>query len=163
LPKKNANNGKPFFLSILSINQKKKRSIYTMGKTRAEKIDSIKEEITQLENRRKQLIQQEKAQERKDRTKRLCKRAGLLESLLPDTVPLIDELFKIFLEKTINTDHSRRILDGLTAQTAAKPAPPSAGSAARANTPPAQKPAKSEQGEDTDEGEERGNGARVNG
>ena len=52
-----------------------------MAKTKAEKITSIEEEIRQLENRRRQLVQEQKAQERKDRTKRLCRRMGLFESL----------------------------------------------------------------------------------
>ena len=92
-----------------------------MAKTQTEKIADIKLQITQLENQKKQLIQQQKEQERKDRTKRLCKRMGLFESILPDTIPLTDEQFKIFLEKTIATEHSRRILDGLTKQNAATP------------------------------------------
>ena len=89
-----------------------------MAKTKAEKITSIEEEIRQLENRRRQLVQEQKAQERKDRTKRLCRRMGLFESLVPDTIPLTEEQFKTFLEKTVMTDHARRILDGLTAQNA---------------------------------------------
>ena len=43
---------------------------------------------------------------------------GLFESLVPDTIPLTEEQFKTFLEKTVMTDHARRILDELTAQTA---------------------------------------------
>lgn len=93
-----------------------------MAKTKAEKITSIEEEIRQLENKRRQLIQEQKAQERKDRTKRLCRRMGLFESMLPDTIPLTDSQFQIFLEQTVATEHSRRILDGLTAQNAAPPA-----------------------------------------
>ena len=94
-----------------------------MAKTKTEKITSIEEEIRQLENKRRQLVQEQKAQERKDRTKRLCRRMGLFESMLPDTIPLTDEQFQIFLEKTVTTEHSRRILDGLTAQNAtAEPA-----------------------------------------
>ena len=77
-----------------------------------------KQEIRQLENKRRQLIQEQKAQERKDRTKRLCRRMGFFESMLPDTIPLTDGQFQIFLEQTIVTDHSRRILDGLTARNA---------------------------------------------
>ena len=57
-----------------------------MAKSRLEKIESIKTEIAQLENQRKRLLQAEKEQERKDRTRRLCKRAGLMESMLPDTI-----------------------------------------------------------------------------
>lgn len=87
-----------------------------MAKTKAEKIADIELQMTQLENLRKKLIQEQKQQERKDRTKRLCKRMGLFESMLPESISLTDEQFQIFLEKTIAADHSRRILDGLTAQ-----------------------------------------------
>jgi hypothetical protein len=117
-----------------------------MAKTRTEKIASYEEQIKQLEAQRKQLIQKEKEQERKDRTKRLCRRMGLIESLLPDTIPLSEEQFKTFLEKTVTTEQSRRILDGLTTQ---------------GNTAPAAKTAvtaqQSGESEDTDEG----NGTRV--
>ena len=97
-----------------------------MAKTKAEKIAAIELQMTQLENQRKKLIQEKKQQERKDRTKRLCKRMGLFESMLPDTIPLTDEQFQIFLEKTVVTEHSRRILDGLTAQPKVTPSPSSA-------------------------------------
>ena len=90
-----------------------------MAKTKTEKITSIEEEIRQLENKRRQLVQEQKAQERKDRTKRLCLRMGLFESMLPDTITLTDEQFKTFLEQTVAAEHSRRILDELTAQNAA--------------------------------------------
>ena len=75
--------------------------------------------MSQLENKKKRLIQEQKEQERKDRTNRLCKRMGLFEKLLPDTIPLTEEQFQTFLEKTVLTEHSRRILDGLTVQNAA--------------------------------------------
>jgi C4-type Zn-finger protein len=57
-----------------------------MAKTCTEKITNIETEIQQLENKRKQLIQAQKKEERNARTKRLCKRMGLFESMLPDTV-----------------------------------------------------------------------------
>ena len=44
---------------------------------------------------------------------------GFIEKLLPDTIPLTEEQFKTFLKQTILTEHSRRILDGLTAQNTA--------------------------------------------
>ena len=90
-----------------------------MAKTKAEKIADIELQLEQLENQRKKLVQEQKIQERKDRTKRLCKRMGLFESMLPDTIPLTDEQFQIFLEKTVATEYGRRILDGLIAQNAA--------------------------------------------
>ena len=107
-----------------------------MAKTKAEKITSIEEEIRQLENRRRQLVQEQKAQERKDRTKRLCRRMGLFESLVPDTIPLTEEQFKTFLEKTVMSDHARRILDELTAQNAPTAPAQGAETAAQGNTPP---------------------------
>ncbi len=54
-----------------------------MPKTRTEKIGSIETEIQQLENKRKQLIEAQKQQKRKGRTKRLCKRMGLLKACYP--------------------------------------------------------------------------------
>ena len=87
-----------------------------MAKTILEKIADIEEAVRQLENQRKQLVQQHKEQERKERTHRLCKRGGLLESLVPGTVKLTDEQFKNFLERTISSEYARKILSGLLAQ-----------------------------------------------
>ena len=112
-----------------------------MAKTKAEKITSIEEEIRQLENRRRQLVQEQKAQERKDRTKRLCRRMGLFESLVPDSIPLTEEQFKTFLEKTVAAEHGRRLLDEMTAQNAARAATEGAETAAQGNTHPAAKTA----------------------
>ena len=105
-----------------------------MAKTKLEKIASIEEEMRQLENQRKQLLQSQKDDERKARNHRLCKRGGLWESLAPGTITLTDEQFRIFLEKTIITEHSRRILDGLTAQNAATATPQGAEAAAQGDT-----------------------------
>ena len=93
-----------------------------MAKTKAEKIAAIELQMTQLENQRKKLIQEKKQQERKDRTKRLCKRMGLFESMLPESISLTDEQFHIFLEKTVATEHSRRLLDELTVLPSTPPA-----------------------------------------
>ena len=110
-----------------------------MAKTKTEKITSIEEEIRQLENKRRQLVQEQKTQERKDRTKRLCRRMGLFESLVPDTIPLTEEQFKTFLEKTVAAEHSRRILDELTAQNAATAAVKGAEPTAQTDTHPTAK------------------------
>ena len=99
----------------------------------------------QLENKKKRLIQEQKEQERKDRTNRLCKRMGLFEKLLPDSITLTKEQFKTFLEQTIATEHSRRILDGLTAQNAATVPAQGAGTAGRGNTQPTAKTAQTAQ------------------
>ena len=112
-----------------------------MPKTKLEKIAGIEEEIRQLENRRRQLVQEQKAQERKDRTKRLCRRMGLFESLVPDSIPLTEEQFKTFLEKTVAAEHGRRLLDEMTAQNATRAATEGAETAAQGNTRPAAKTA----------------------
>jgi hypothetical protein len=98
-----------------------------MAKTKIEKIAGIEEQIAQLENQRKKLLQQQKEQERRERTTRLCKRAGLLESLLPETITLTDEQFKMFLDKAVANDYGRNMLAKIAAQggntATAKPAP----------------------------------------
>ncbi len=117
-----------------------------MAKTKAEKIAAIELQMTQLENQRKKLIQEKKQQERKDRTKRLCKRMGLFESMLPESISLTDEQFHIFLEKTVATEQSRRLLDGLIEQPSGQPhASPTIG----------------ETQDSADEDEDGENGARV--
>jgi len=91
--------------------------------TIAEQITKAKADIKQHENALKQLNQRQKEQERKARNHRLCSRGGYLESKLPETITLTDEQYYSFLEKTLFTEHSRRILNGLTGGNAATPAP----------------------------------------
>ena len=134
-----------------------------MAQTKIEKIASIENEIKQLKERQKLLQQQHNAQERKDRTKRLCRRMGLFESMLPDTIPLTEEQFKTFLEKTVNTEPSRRILDELTAQNAAPATSQGAERLARDNPTATAKTADMAQASREDEGADGDNGARVTG
>lgn len=75
---------------------------------------------------------------------------GLIEKLLPDTIPLTEEQFKTFVEQTISTEHSRRILDGLTAQNTATAPTQGVETAARGNTPPADKAAQTAQEDSAD-------------
>ena len=121
-----------------------------MAKTKIEKIASIEEEIRQLENKKKRLIQEQKEQERKDRTNRLCKRMGFIEKLLPDTIPLTEEQFKTFVEQTVMTEHSRRVLDGLTAQNAATAPAQGAETAGQGNALPVAKTAQTAQEDGAD-------------
>lgn len=83
-------------------------------RTLDEKIAAAKEEAEQKQNRLKELLQQQKARERKDRTHRLCERGGKLESLLPDLVRLTEEQFESFVEKCLLTSFVRRTLAELT-------------------------------------------------
>lgn len=119
-----------------------------MTKSYDERIAETKLKIEQEQNRMKQLMQKQKKEERNARTKRLCKRAGLLESMLPDTIPLTDGQFKTFLERTIITEHSRHILTEIQAGHI---------------NPILSKPAGTAQSNDAEREQDAGNGARVTG
>ena len=108
-----------------------------MSKTKLEKIASYDEQIEQIKKRQQLLRQQHNKQERKDRTKRLCSRHGLLEKMLPEIITVTDEQYQAFLEKAVTNNYGRDILNKIIAQTAA--------------TPKA-KPAANEQENDEDEG-----------
>jgi len=116
-----------------------------MAKTTVEKIEGINQEIEQLKNRQKQLQQKHKSEERKARTKRLCSRAGLLESMLPDTITLTDEQFKLFLEKTAANDFGRRTLVNIAEKSVATAPPQTAETATQDRLVPVAKPAKNAQ------------------
>jgi len=92
-----------------------------MPKTTAEKIASKREQIQKLQNEEKQLIQKQKQQDRKNRTKRLCSRHGLLESMLPELITITDEQYKTFLEKAVCNDYGRDKLAQIITQTATTP------------------------------------------
>jgi len=85
-------------------------------KTIAEKIQAQQAKKEQMEAEIKRLLQQQKAEERKARNHRICKRGGLIESLLPDVITLSDERFKAFLNKTVANDFGRRALAILRAE-----------------------------------------------
>jgi hypothetical protein len=86
-----------------------------MAKTAEEKIESVQEQIRQLENQKKRLMQEQKERERKARTKRLIERGAILESLIDGADALTNEQIRAFLEKTIRTEAARKALANLTA------------------------------------------------
>lgn len=90
-------------------------------KTINEKIEAAKLEKEQAEARIKQLIQQQKAQERKARNHRLCERGGKLEKLLPELARLTEEQFETFVEKCLLTSFTRRTLAELAPPEAEQP------------------------------------------
>ena len=75
-----------------------------MARTTVEKIRSVQEQIQQLENQRKKLMQEQKEQERKARTKRLIERGAILESFIPGADTFTNDQIKIFLEKLIQRE-----------------------------------------------------------
>jgi phytoene dehydrogenase-like protein len=115
-----------------------------MPKTKDEKIANIQEQIVQLENQKKRLVQQQKEEQRKARTRRLIERGAMLEKRIDGADALTNEQIGYFLDKTLLTPFSKRILAETTAR-GAEPvsastepggggagAPPSGASTARA-------------------------------
>ena len=82
-------------------------------KTLDERIEAAREEVKQKGARVKELLQQQRKQERKDRTHRLCERGGKVEKLLPDLARLTDDQFEIFVEKTLLSGFAEKVLRGL--------------------------------------------------
>ena len=80
-------------------------------KTLDEKIIAAKAEAAQIEARVKQLLQQQKEQERKARNHRLRKRGGLVESRLPRLASLNDEQFEVWIKKTLLSGFAEKILN----------------------------------------------------
>ena len=86
-----------------------------MSKTSLEKIANWDEEIAQIRNKQKLEKQKHAKAERAARTKRLCSRHGLLESMLPEIAGITDEQYKSIIEKAVDSDFFRQLLDGMTA------------------------------------------------
>ena len=86
-----------------------------MAKTSLEKIANWNEEIAQIKNKQKVEKQKYAKAERAARTKRLCSRHGLLESMLPEIAGITDEQYKSLIEKAVDSDFFRKLLDGMIA------------------------------------------------
>ena len=120
-----------------------------MAKTTAEKIANKDERIQQLLNEKKQLIQKQKADERRTRTSRLCRRHGLLEKYLPDLVSITDEQFEAFVKKTISNNYGRDALAEIIGKVGKTAASQTAEMAAQSNPTHAAKSAQAVQGNAT--------------
>jgi len=66
-----------------------------------------------MQNELKRLEKEEKEAERRARTKRLCRRAGFIESLMPDTIILSDDRFERFAKKHFANNYGVKILKEL--------------------------------------------------
>ena len=73
-----------------------------MRKTATEKRIGIEEQIKQLENQRKQLIQKEKEAADKARTRRLIQRGAIAESFISNAPELANDQFKEVLASAFN-------------------------------------------------------------
>ena len=69
-----------------------------------------------MQNELKRLEKEEKEAERRARTKRLCRRAGFIESLMPDTIILSDDRFERFAKKHFANNYGVKILKELVAE-----------------------------------------------
>ena len=79
-------------------------------KTLNEKLEAAKIEKQQAEARIKKLIQEQKAEERKARNHRFCKRGGYMEKLLPGLALLTDEQFVTFFKNTTANNYGCKVL-----------------------------------------------------
>lgn len=75
-----------------------------------EQIAKAEEEIRQLQNRKKKLLNQKKAEERKIRTHRLVERGAILESLLEQPERYENEQIKGLLEVALRTPQAQEHL-----------------------------------------------------
>ena len=75
-----------------------------------EQIAKAEEEIRQLQNRKKKLLNQKKSEERKIRTHRLVERGAILESLLEQPEQYTNEQIKGLLETALRTPQAQEFL-----------------------------------------------------
>ena len=75
-----------------------------------EQIAKAEEEIRQLQNRKKKLLNQKRGEERKIRTHRLVERGAILESLLEQPEQYTNEQIKGLLETALQTPQAQEFL-----------------------------------------------------
>ena len=81
-----------------------------MARSYEEKISNIDMEIEQLKNRKREITQRHKAEERKARTKRLIERGAILESLIPSSDTLTNDDVKQILSYALETPYVKEYL-----------------------------------------------------
>ena len=75
-----------------------------------EQIAKAEEEIRQLQNKKKKLLNQKRGEERKIRTHRLVERGAILESLLEQPEQYTNEQIKGLLETALRTPQAQEFL-----------------------------------------------------
>ena len=118
----------------------------TKRKTVEQKIAESQAKIQQEQNALRKLQNQQKEQDRKVRNHRLCKRHGLIESLLPDIINLTDKQFEDFVRHHIGNSHGRNKLAEMVAGGVEDTLPPKSEEQTQQTVNPAQpKPTTAEQ------------------
>jgi hypothetical protein len=79
-------------------------------KARLERIAETEVQLQELEAYKKKLEAEQREDDRKKRTNRLCERGGFIESIMPETVKLDKVQFQDFIKRTLLTDFARREL-----------------------------------------------------
>jgi hypothetical protein len=97
-----------------------------MRKTLEQKIEANKQEMEKLQAAQDLLIAEFEKKEEQAKLERLYKRGDHVEKHLPELIKLTEKQFYTFVEKTLLTPHTRRILDELTVVNAPPPAAPKA-------------------------------------
>jgi hypothetical protein len=87
-----------------------------MAKTTAERIESVKKEIEQLQNKKRLLLNTHGKEERKARTKRLIERGAIAEKLVPNAENMTNEEFRTalyaLLRPTDDLEQNATLLSG---------------------------------------------------
>lgn len=91
-------------------------------KTNEEQLVEVQEKIRQYKNQEKQLLQQQKEEERKARTHRLVERGAILEGIMGVTEGVTDDQIRAVLAKAFNSEAGRKALFALREGLAEKPA-----------------------------------------
>ena len=80
-------------------------------RTPEEQIEAVKKELEQKQARLEKLLKDQKKQDDKARTHRLCKRGGKVEKLFPRLIEMSEEQFETFIQKTLLTGYAEKIIN----------------------------------------------------
>ena len=75
-----------------------------------DEVQAVREQICQLKNHQKILLNKKSDAERKERTHRLIERGAILESVFPSVIPLSNEKVKAFLSDVSQLPEVRKLL-----------------------------------------------------
>lgn len=74
-------------------------------------MQTVREKISQLDNRQKILLNKKSDAERKERTHRLIERGAILESVFPSVISLSNEKVKAFLSDVSQLPEVRSLME----------------------------------------------------